>query len=120
MVDTNAADYASQNVCSSSGRRVASEAVIVFSVGNQFYPYPLEQWWLSEPGATVTWSGGCSGTSSSCSIRGNCTYKGSNPIPVCPALGAKTATAKVTFKGETRTFVVNAYDDTTQDDGPEQ
>jgi len=120
VVDTNEADYASQNDCSATGRRVASEAVIVFSVGNQFYPYPLEQWWLSETGATVKWSGDCSGTNSSCVIRGSCSYNGANPIPVCPALGAKTATATIVFQGETRTYTVSAFDGTTQDNGPEQ
>jgi hypothetical protein len=120
VVDTNDADYASENVCSSSGRRVASEAVIVFSVGNEFMPYPFEQWHLTEPGATVVWSGDCSGTTFHCSIRGSCTYKGSDPIPVCPSLGKKTATAIVSFKGESRTFNVTAYDDTKQGDDLEQ
>lgn len=119
-MDTNDADYASQNVCSSSGRRVASEAVIVFSVGNEFMPYPFEQWHLTEPGATVAWSGDCSGTTFHCSIRGSCTYKGSDPIPACPSLGKKTATAIVSFKGESRTFNVTAYDDTKQGDDLEQ
>lgn len=89
------------------GDRMASEAVIVFSAGNQYY---VDQWIITEPGATVTWSGDCTGSGSSCSIRGSCTYNGHNPIPSCPALGTKRATATVKFNGETRTFTITAND----------
>jgi len=113
-VDTMAFDYSTEGGCSSAGERMATEAVITFSVGNQFIG---DIWVSTEPTATVSWAGDCVGSNTSCEIRGACTYNGSNPIPSCPALGTKRATATVTFNGETRTFTITGIDNTRDNSG---
>lgn len=119
-VDSQATDYATQAGCSSAGQRIASPAAIVFSVGNVFDPYPVESWRINEPGASVVWSGDCVGNNSQCTVKGTCTYNGKDPIPICPALGTKRATATVSYNGEVRIFTVSGHDLTKQNGTPEQ
>jgi len=119
FVDTMAPDTASEGSCSSSGDRMGSEAGIVFSVGTQLYGGG-DYWIFTDSGVSVSWSGACTGSGSTCGISGSCTYVAPNPIPVCPALGSRTATATVTYQGSSRSYTVYASDDTRDNSGPIQ
>ena len=114
-VDTMAFDESTEGSCSSAGERMGSEAVIVFSVGDQ---YTGDIWVTTTPGVAVIWSGDCTGSGTSCSVRGTCSFNGGNAMPSCPALGTKRATATVTFNGETRTFTITGVDNTRNNSGP--
>jgi hypothetical protein len=108
-VDTTGFDYPTDGSCESSGYRSHSEAGIVFSVGDIL---PSDNWRMSVSGVTVVWSGDCTGVGSMCSISGTCRM-GSQGKPSCRALGPKSATATVTYQGQTRVFQLFAEDNTT-------
>jgi len=114
-VDTIGFDYATLDSCSSSGLRQGSEAGIYFSVGDV---YADDYWYLSKPGVSIVWTGDCTGTSSTCSVKGKCNYVGADPYPRCPAIGTKRATATVTYQGKTKVFNLIGIDDTRSNSGP--
>lgn len=107
MVGTMRLDLFTANGCEALDQQLPPEmpASIVFTVGDIVTPYSYS---FSQP-ATVVWSGDCIGSGTECRINGICT---GGAQWTCPALGLKTATARVTYLGVTRLYSVTAYDGT--------
>ncbi len=109
MVGTMSLDLFTSNSCEAIAQKLPpeTEAVIVFTIGDIVNPYSYS---FSQP-ATVVWSGDCVGTGVQCTIVGPC-FGGGGAERTCPALGMKTATARVTYLGVTRLYSITGYDGT--------
>jgi hypothetical protein len=114
-VDTVAYDYVSEGSCSGFGAnsRISGQLPqIVFSTGDALIGYNFAPT-AKASNVSITWSGACVGTSSSCVIMGSCAYYDQQG-KTCPGLGVRTATATIrnTVTGKTKSFTVTASDNT--------
>ena len=108
FVDTINDDSISSGSCFGSGKRHSTQrANIVFSVGDMV---GRDTYYFSR-GASVVWSGGCTGSGSQCAVYGSCGYQG------CPSLGTVVATATVTLEGQTKEFRITGTDNTEWEGG---